>query len=278
MELSDEQKDLLIKYGDILSYGNSILKKVEPDQRKTKLRKLVFHSMMVAHQSYSEALLALMIPPGIYDKAAESIYRSLIENFINGNYIYSGVKQERTYIFLVESGQDRIDFAIKQHKFMDKYPNWSLGFEGKTKGCDWDSFILTKKYEIYKAEKKYKMKFGKNLPNIKQRATDFDEWLKKRGKLKSGNSLEKHYVQFYKYFSQLSHLTMSGLERFYSIDQNGTVNIDVNGQPKDIERVIPIAYTLYFVMLNHFMHQFHVKDPDNFSKFNKISKAIAKGK
>lgn len=276
MQLSEKQTNLLEKYRELLIYGSSLLEKTEIDQRKTKLRKIVFHSMMTAHQSYSEALLALMVPPGIYDKAAEAIYRSLVENFINVNYIYSGIKQERTYIFLVESWQDRIDFARKQHIFMDRYPQWNLGFEGKTKGCDWDSFILTKKYEIHNIEKKYNLTFRKELPSIRQRAMDFDEWLKRRGKLRSNNSLEKHYIQFYKYFSQLTHLTMSGLERFYNVDEKGAMTVDVNGQPKDIERVIPIAYTLYFVMLNHFMHQFHIKDNDNFTKFNKTSKDLVK--
>lgn len=276
MELSEKQKDMLTKYRELLVYGSSILEKVLLDQRKTKMRKLIFHSMMVAQQSYSEAILALMLLPGIYDKAAEVLQRSLIENFINANYIYSGFKQERTYIFIIESWQDRIDFAIKQHKLMDKYPKWELQFDDKKRGCDWDSFILQKKYEILKIQKRYKMKFGKRVPDLRTRAIAFDSWLEKRGKLKPNKSLEKQYVYFYKYYSQIAHLLMSGLERFHSVDEKGILRVDVNGQPSDIERVVTLSYTLYFVMLNWFMRQFHIKDKENLLRFNKISKDLIK--
>ena len=97
--------------------------------------------MMCAHQSYAESTLKLMWPIPAYDKAAEIIHRSLVENYININYIYSSKKQVNALIFLAYSFQDRIKFANKYKALIIKYPNWRLKFGPNEKPSDWQSFI-----------------------------------------------------------------------------------------------------------------------------------------
>lgn len=85
-----EKQDLLLKnLGEILIYGNDYLSKAEMHLYKIRPKKYILFCTMAAAQSYSEAILKLMKPDNIYDKAAEVLMRPLIEAYINLNYIYS---------------------------------------------------------------------------------------------------------------------------------------------------------------------------------------------
>lgn len=275
MQLNEYQTNLLKNYQQIIAYGNQKMKAVELRRVKVRLKKQVLYFMMCAAQSYSESILRLVSLPTIYDKAAEVLMRSLVELYINLNYIYTGRNQKNALIFIVDSINERIDFAQKYKKFMEKHPTWKIPFGKITKPDDWDAFIQDKKREIANGEKHFKIKLPKKLPDIRARAIIFDGNLALRNKLTKKKSLEYYYVAYYKYFSQIAHLTMPGLERFFTETENGLF-LNIDGKPEDLDRVVTISYQFYFVILRFFLKQFRAYNKQEFAQFETFSKSMAK--
>ncbi len=110
METSNKNKDLITNFKQILQYGFSKLQAFPLHLDKYRLKKKLLHRMMAATQSYSEAIVKLMDNPPVYDKAAEVLYRSLVENLINLGFLYSSKTQKNALIFLADSIQDSNDF------------------------------------------------------------------------------------------------------------------------------------------------------------------------
>lgn len=281
MQLTDKQ-DLLIKnFSEILIYGNICLSKAEMHPIKTRTKKFILFYSMGAAQSYSEAIFKLIKPDNIYDKAAEVLFRSLVELYINLNYIYCKRKDENALIFMIESVKDKIDFAKKHKTLWEKYPDWSLRFGTIRQASDWDKFISDQEKIIAGAEKKYRNKIPASL-NIVDRAIAFDINYKKSSKLPKHivlkklekKSLEKYYVLYYKYLSQLSHLTMPGLEQFMKRDKSGRFWLEIDGKPSDIESIIPVTFIIYFTILNHFLKQFKLYNKVEFQKYKDIIKSM----
>lgn len=277
MRLNEYQTNLLRNYQQIISYGNQKMAIVKLERNKVRLKKQILYFMMCAAQSYSESILRLVSPPRIYDKSAEVLMRSLVELFINLNYINSGKGQKNALIFIADSINERIDFANKYQKFMRKYPNWNIPFGSITKPDDWDKFIQEKQKEIVAGEKHFKIKLPKKLPDIRGRAIIFDDNLKSRNKLSRKKSLEYYYIAYYKYFSQIAHLTMPGLERFLTESEKGML-LNLDGKPEDLDRVVAVSYQFYFVMLRFFLKQFKAYDNQEFAQFEDFSKNMVKTK
>lgn len=245
------------------------------DNLKIRKRKNVLFLIMAVTQSYSEGILKLVNADAVFDKAAEVLFRSIVEGYINLNYIYSGRTEYNALVFIVDSILDRIDFAIKYKKFMARYPNWKYSFGNITDIKGWDNFITKESDEIKAIERKYKVKFPKKLPDIRVRAIEIDEYRKKKkGKITKKTSLEFYYVQYYKFFSQICHLTMPGLERFLIRDQNGQERVHIDGSPEDLDRILSMTYQIYYVMLRFTLKQFHVFNKQDFVRFDQYSKSL----
>lgn len=271
--------ELIANFREILTHGFNKTASFLLYENKYRLKKNLLYLMMAATQSYSEAILKLMDNgnnTSIYDKAAEVLYRALVENFINLNFIYFSKSQKNALIFLAYSIHDKNDFADKFKKLMLKYPQWNLEFGNIKNPQDWDKFIDDNNKLIKSGEKKYKITLPKKIPDLRTRAVTYDNYLITRGKLKKNNSLESYYVTYYKFFSQIAHLTMPGLERFYEIDSAGRRTLDIDGKPDSIDRILSITYQLYFVFLNFFLKEFKLYNKHEFSKFNRFSKSIIK--
>lgn len=261
---------------EILTYGYCKLSSVGLDYKKVRTKKQILFFMMGAVQSYSEAILKLASPPNSYDKAAEVLLRSLIETFINLNYIYASRSQQKAMIFMTYSAEERIDFAIKYKNLMIKHPSWNLDFGNIKNIQDWDAFIVEKQKEVKYIERYFKKKLSNKFPDLRPRAEQADSYLRKKNKLTQKNSLEKYYVLFYKYFSQISHLTMPGLERFFSYDSNGLPKLSVDSKQDDVDSVASITFIIYFVFINHFMKEFKIYDAQEFQYFKRKSNELSK--
>lgn len=282
-QLTDKQDLSLKNFSEILIFGNDCLSKVEIHPYKIRPKKYILFCTMIAVQSYSEAILKLMKPDNIYSKAAEILMRSLVEAYINLNYVYSDRTKKNAMLFILESENDKIDFAKKHQTLWKKYPKWKLEFGTIKKIEDWNKFFQDKHQLLKKIEKKYDQPLSK-LPNILDRAIAFDKQYKQNKKLPQNiilkrlerKSLEKYYILYYKYFSQIAHLTMPGLEQFIRIDQNGKTWIYIDGETVDIERIVPITFIIYMAILAHFLKQFKLYDKSTFEKFKKMSKIMEK--
>lgn len=125
-------EELLKEFKEILVFGYSKMSSFSYYENKYRIKKNVLYLMMAATQSYSEAILKLMNNSdgtSVFDKAAEVIYRSLVENLINLNFIYSTKTQKNAVIFMVYSVQDKNDFAKKFKDLMIKYPKIKISLK-----------------------------------------------------------------------------------------------------------------------------------------------------
>lgn len=276
MELSIKQKNLLSKFQELLVYGDSKLRATELNYKKLRSKKQVLYFMMGATQSYAESILKLVQPPNIYDKVAEVLLRSIIETLINLNYVYASRTQQNALLFMIYSTKDQIAFAKRYKKFMQQHSSWNLEFGYIKKSEDWDEFLKNKQKEIKLGEKYFKKSFSDKFPDIRKRTEISDNYFKSKGKLTEKKSLEKYYVLYYQYFSQIAHLTMPGLERFTSYDESNRLRMDLDGKPDDIDRVVSVTYIIYFVILRFFLKEYKIFNKLEFEQYYKFSKTIGK--
>ncbi len=273
---NNKQQELVGQFSEILKFGSDLFRNSELNFTRVRFKKQLLFLTVCASQSYSESIFKLLRSEPYFDKASEVIFRSLVETFININYVYAGRNQRNAFVFIIDSIQEQIDFAEKHKSFWNKYPKWNLTFGHIKSPNDWDQFISDRESEIKIILKKYKYKIPKKIPDIRGRAIAFDEYLKKKKKLSKRQSLEKYYVLYYKFFSQIAHLNISGLNRFFVTDENNQQRLSIDGSPDDAERVITITYQIYFVLLRFFAKEFKLYKKDDFLKFEKFSKSILK--
>jgi hypothetical protein len=162
-----------------------------------------------------------------------------------------------------------------------QYSDWDLtfGYGGNDprniiKPTDWDKFIKKLQRQIHSNQKRYKLPANSVLPDIKRRCVESDDSLKAKGKLNQGNCLEKLYVTYYPYFSQIAHLTAPGLNTFIKSTPNGSLTADIDAPATEIETIVPVTYPLYFSILKFFLQRFDVYDSKEMKKYETIFKTM----
>lgn len=278
MNLTDRQKELLKIFQEVLLYGYSKMSTIPLDYTKTRPKKMLLYLIMGATQSYSESILKLITPPNVYDKAAEVLFRTLTENLINLDYIFVGRSQRNAKIFLLYSLEDTKDFAVKYKNFMSKYPFWSLEFANIKTITDWDKFIDKKNKDIIKIKKKNNIPLNMVVPDLRGRAIIADNYLKSLNRLKKDSSLEFQYINFYKFFSQITHLTMPGLQRFFHKNDDGSRKLVIDGSQEDLERMGTVSFAIYCSILRFFLIHYKVYNHLEFKKYKDFIKSISKNR
>jgi len=273
IELTEFQKNLLSYLDEILNYGNEKMSKTPLDITKVRKKKQILYLTTCATQSYAEAIRKLIAPPVIYDKAAEVLFRSLSEALINLHYIFKDRTEKNALIFMADSILDSIDFSEKYKKFSHDHPTWKLTFAGLKTDQDWQLQIdeLTKNKNLI--SKKTKKPLPTQIPSLRNRAIIADRYLAKKGKLKRNNSIEYTYITYYKFYSQITHLTMPGLERFMQ-DVQGKQVVIVDGSANDLERIAVMTYITYHTILRFCLQQFDLFDRNEYQKFKDYAKTI----
>ncbi len=278
MNLTDYQKELLKIFQEALQYGYSKMSTIPLDYTKTRQKKHLLYLIMGATQSYSESILKLITPPNVYDKAAEVLFRSLIETQINLDYIFAGKSQRNAKVFLLHSLIDDIDFADKYKKFISKYPSWKFDFGGMKTVKDWQTFIDKKEKDVLKIKKKNNIPINMVIPDLRSRAIQADNYLRSLNRLKQDSSLEFQYVNYYKFFSQISHLTMPGLERFFHKNPDGSRKLVIDGSQDDFERIGTVTFAIYCSILRFFLIHYGTYNHLEFKKYKTFIKSISKNK
>jgi len=278
MQFNKHQQELIREYKKLLVYGYKKISSIGLNFKTTRARKRVLYFMMGAMQSYSESLLKLMGSIPIYERSGESLLRSQIELLFNLRFIYSDRSESKARLFLSDLLLESVSFAKKHHKFWDKYPNWNLTFGVIKKPCDWDKFILTSLYSLYKDSQKYKDKFVKKMPSLYDRTLIIDKYLKKIGKFSENNSAEKYYIYYHQYLSQATHLNISGLLRSLRNKKDIFKDpfFDIDSKPEDAERILSVSYQVYLTMLRTFLQIFNSYDSMEFKDFLNYSKKMVK--
>lgn len=278
MSLTEYQKELLKIFQEVLQYGYSKMSTIPLDYTKTRQKKRLLYLIMGATQSYSESILRLITPPNIYDKAAEVLFRSLIESQINLDYIFAGRSQRNAKIFLLHSLVDDIDFADKYKKFMSTHPSWKFEFGDIKTVQDWEKFIDKKEKDVLRIKTKNNIPLKMVIPDLRSRAAIADNYLQSLNRLKKDSSLEFQYINFYKFFSQISHLTMPGLERFFHKNQDGSRTLVVDGSQDDFERMGTVSFAVYCSILRFFLIHYKAYSHLEFKRYKDFIKSISKSR
>ncbi len=287
MDLTSTQKDLLKNLARLMNYGRTqMVEKLVIDPKKwtrmTLRRKLLFY-MFGATQSLAESILKVIRPteghPSIYRNSALLLFRSLSENLINISWIYACRGQKNAAIFAIDEFQSKKTYANEYRELMRKYSKtkftkWNLTFGNIREANDWDKFISTVEKSIKEAQKKYNLPEDSELPNLKQRCVQFDIYLKTKNKLKQKNSLERFYVLYYDYFSGIAHLKAQGLNAFRDKLDDPSPSID--SDPKEIEKLVPLIYTVYRALLEVFLKRFGAYDKVQMREYRTIERYMLK--
>ncbi len=157
---------------------------------------------------------------------------------------------------------------------MLKYTNWKLTFGYLDTPAKWDKFIAENNKKLDTYQRKYKVSLPNKLPDLKSRAVTQDEFLKGKNKFNQSKSLELYYVSYYKFFSQVAHLTVPGLERFFVVKPDGSMNLIIDGDEESVTRILAITYQLYFVFLRFTLQEFKLFDKNEYKKFDIFSKQM----
>ncbi len=277
MNLTEYQKELLKIFQEILQYGYSKMSTIPLDYTKTRQKKHLLYLIMGATHSYSESILKLLTPPNVYDKAAEVLFRALIETQINLDYIFAGRSQRNAKIFLLHSLIDDIDFAEKYKKFISTHQTWKFDFGGMKSVQDWQTFIDKKEKDVFRIKKKNNIQV-KKIPDLRSRAVEADKYLHSLKRLKQDSSLEFQYLNYYKFFSQISHLTMPGLERFFHKNPDGSRKLVIDGSRDDFERIGTVTFAIYCSILKFFLIHYRAYNPLEFKGYKDFIKSIPKRK
>lgn len=275
MQFNQEQTDLLTIFSQILDYGYRKLQTVSLNERRTKPKKRILYLMMGAVQSFAEGIHKLLCPPKVLDKQAEVLYRSLAETLINLQYIFCCPNQDNALKFMIYSAHDTIDFAKKYKKFMIDHPGWKMDFGPIKTPTDWDNLIQKTESQIIQFNQHIKSKPVKEMPKLVGRAQTVDKFNKLKRKRLEKINMEKTLVQYYKFFSQITHLTMPGLERFLVVTPTSR-KVVLEGTPEDFSRMAAITYILYWAVLRFFLKEFKVFNKTEFKPFEDYSKKYTK--
>lgn len=273
-EFNDNQKELIREYRNLVTYGYQKLSKIQLE-KKVRVRKKVLYFLMGAMQSYSESLLKLMGTEPVYEKPGESLMRSQMEIWLNMRFLYSSRSEDNARLFLSDLIMEPVAFAKKHRDLWRKYPNWNMDFGYIKKSEDWDKFISENLAILKKYRKKHGDKQFTKLPSLYDRALIIDKYLKKIGTFTEDRSAEKYYILYYQYFSQATHQSMSGLQRF--LRGNGVSRepfLDIDSKPEDAERILIVSYQGYFTILHFFLNVFNTYDRTEYALFHKYSKKI----
>lgn len=275
-KFNKHQEELVKEYQKILAYGYQKISSVELNFHKVRVRKTVLYFLMGAIQSYSESILKMMGSEPAFEQPGESLLRSQIETWMNMRFIYSSRSEEKARLFMSDILMESINYAKKHKKLWEKYPKWNLKFGHIEQPEDWDKFIQEQEKQLKKYRKKYGDKHVSKLPNLYDRALAIDKYLKSKGEFSEENSAEKYYVLFYKYFSQSTHLSMSGLSRYIRDmrDETRQSSFDIDKTPVACERVLGVSYQAYFTSLHFFLNKFGKYYGSEYDHFKKYSKSL----
>ncbi len=274
-QITASEKIVLTNLNKTLHFGFTVMQRVNIQLNKVRFKKQLLFLVMGAVQSYSESIYRLIEKQPYFCKASEVILRSIMESLINLNYVYSDRSQKNGFIFIIDSENDKIDFAKKHKSFWSRYPQWDMIFGDIREPEDWDAFIEKTQKELQRIKRKYRRyNIPAQLPDLRSRATIADNYLKGKNKLNENNSMEKYYVIYYKFFSNIAHLTISGLDRFFDKNNPREIILKVDDSPSDAVDIATITFQAYFSLLKFYAKEFSVYDSTSFNRYNKASKNL----
>ncbi len=202
-------------------------------------------SMYAAVNSYTEAIhdLCKLRRP----EAAIVILRSITEAWINSVYILSSTNDRALHHYALEGSYNKKSLVQQFREFYEKYP--------KLRTAVLTDEALMKMEAIAMQElQNYKVKINIDYANknefkdvwgdLYKRSVWSDTRLKKRQKDKAGG-IEHTYMLVYRYLSDYTHLSVTGLEHFWTKDTHGSRYLTLDKNPEKLDMILATNYSLY---------------------------------
>lgn len=248
-KLSEQDQNVLKELAEMVNFVKDELTKQTIYRRELKPKQTLVISMFAAVNSYTEAIFELCKQSR--PEAAIVILRSIVEAYINSNFVLGYSNNKLLWIFAIEDSYYRKSFVQLQEEYYKRYPKQRGKILTKKKLKELES-LIEKELQTYGSKLgisfKNKGEFDKVWRNLIYRAQSVDKRLKKRLKDKAGE-LEKTYLLVYKYFSEYTHLQMRGLQHFWTKTDKGDILL-IDKNPGNINHVLATTYILYLYFAN----------------------------
>lgn len=242
-QIKPEDQDILEHLEVLVNYTKQHLTANPIYKDKLNPKQTLVVAIFAAVNSYTEAIFELCKQGR--PEAAIVILRSLIEAFINSNYVLSFPNKNNLWLFAIEDSYYRRSLVQQMQEYYSRYP--------KRQGILTDEKLEDMKQivekELLDYEKnlgvsfKSKGDFDKAWGGLIDRAKKTDKRLAKRQKDNAGG-LESTYILVYRYLSEYTHLQMRGINHFWIKTPEGeTLILDRN--PDNMTHVLVMCYIIY---------------------------------
>lgn len=267
--LTKKEEELLEQFRQLLEFGAVIFKEhLNVDTNSKDFKKNFISFYFGAIHNYSESIYVLCKESRPH--AATVISRSVLEAFINVIYLMNTNSNLKIAKFAISDFEERIK-VLKQFKaFIVKFPKWE-GKSNLTTTKDLDNMIAFNQKHKDGIEKGNRFYKSTQIPkDLRARAEAYDKKTKKEG------SWEYNYLLVYKYFSNFTHLSISGIEGFFTKNDEGEY-FDL-GQSKDVEPHLAMGFGIYLALLNNIKKRGYIPKTISLKIFNQQYNRMHKSK
>ncbi len=243
-QIKQEDQEILEHLAELVNYTKQYLTANPIYKDKLKPKQTLVVAIFAAINSYTEAIFELCKQGR--PESAMVILRSLIEAYINSNYVLSYPNNNKLWLFAIEDTYYKKSLVEQMQDFYKRYPRK----QGKTlTDAKLTEMLKDNEQEFVKYEKDLglsfasKKDFDRVWTNLLQRAKTTDKRQAKSKKDGSGD-LESTYLLVYKMFSEYAHLQMRGINHFWlKTPQGETLILDRN--PENMTHVLVTCYIIY---------------------------------
>lgn len=261
IEMNKKNKELLNWLETLTEYADGRLSQI--NNKISNTDDIVLHSIFIivlAMNYYVKNIKTLIEAKMVLP--ANILLRSLIEGFINIEYIIYEDSPLRAIAYVFEDFDSREKNVKTYKEIITEYPNKSnlIPKLATTEKCYEFLKKIRKEKEEYLSnfEKKYNIKVNKkdlNFLNVFKRSKKAD--------------LKNLYKILYPYLSGLSHMSASGLKDFIKIEGN-KYRVFVKESEFDLKNIIETAGKVHFVAIEDLFKKFGIYFEKDFKDFEKV--------
>lgn len=266
--LTLKEVEYLKEFKKLLDFGAKIFLNLDLKQSvKNNKRNFAIFYFGAIH-NYSEAIFILCNDSRPH--ASQSLLRSIFEAYINTIYFLNTNSDLKIAKLTISDIEEKIKTLKQFEAFVKKYPHIENRY-GLTTKKTLEEIIAYNQNNIDAIKRANKFhKTTKVAPNLRSRA----EALDLKNPRKEKGSWEYNYLLLYKYSSDFTHLSVTGLDSFLH-EENGVYSFDL-GQTKGIEAIIITNYGFYLVLLNYFKKRKYIPINTDLKYFNRKMKGFHK--
>jgi len=246
LKLSNEEKNNLIMFRDMVDYGSSVLSNSEIKINQLTPKQKYLLMIFTAINNYAEGIYVLC--NSFRPEPAIIILRSLVEAYINTGILLSPNSNNRLWLMYIEDAFYSKGLIKEVINFYNNYPNLKPNNQGyKEKHLktiiDKQQKVISRYSKGFKEDFSSHKKFTQKHPEVKsllKRAKMADKRLKR-------GSFEYNYIMVYRYFSEYTHLNLKGMSHFFITTDKGFEGI--SSQSSNINHIVVTAYFMYLYFL-----------------------------